>query len=261
MPRRGKPSVVTPGAKTRKPAKRAGRTDELVYGQLYAAIIDHRVPPGTALQEDALASACHVSRTIVRKVLQRLSHEKLVDIVPNKGASVARPSADEARQVFDARRSIERILVERLAANSTEADIEALSKVVKDEQQAIEKGNKHERLKLSGNFHRLLARLAGNQVLCGFLNELISRTSLIIALYESPGAVPCSHGEHSEIIDAIRRRDAKKAVQYMDHHLQHIETQIDLAESHRDVDFRFILKPAYSKVLAGRSTGVRSRGA
>ena len=78
----------------------------------------------------------------------------------------------------------------------------------------------------------------GNSVLYDFLNELISRTSLIIALYESPGAIPCSHGEHMEIVGALKRRDAKKAAQFMDHHLQHIEAQIELSEDYIRVDIK-----------------------
>lgn len=217
--------------------KRAGRSDEAIYRQMSVAIIDHRIPPGTALQEDALANAFKVSRTIIRKVLHQLSHERLVDIVPNKGASVAKPSAEEARQVFDARRAVERILIERVAAAIADDEVIELAALVKAEQAAFESGNKHERLRLSGDFHRRLAKFAGNEVLRAFLDELISRTSLIIALYESPGAVPCSHGEHLEILSALKRRDAKKAVQYMDHHLQHIEAQIELTESQDRVNF------------------------
>jgi DNA-binding GntR family transcriptional regulator len=224
--------------------KRAGRTDEAIYRKMSVAIIDHRIPPGTALQEDALASAFGVSRTVIRKVLLRLSHERLVDIVPNKGASVAKPSAEEARQIFDARRAVERILIERVAGSVTDEEIVELAALVKAEQAAFEAGDKHERLRLSGDFHRHLAKLAGNEVLRDFLNELISRTSLIIALYESPGAVPCSHGEHMEILSALKRRDAKKAVQYMDHHLQHIEAQIELTESHGRVDFASLFETA-----------------
>lgn len=220
--------------------RRNGQTDEHVYQEMYRAIIDHRIPPGTALQEDSLASAFAVSRTVIRKVLQRLSHGHLVELVPNRGASVARPSAEEARHVFDARRVVEAILVERLAASITDAGIERLTHAVEAETAAFESGNKPERLKLSGDFHRHLAALAGNDVLAGFLNELVSRTSLIIALYESPGAVPCSHGEHREILGALKRRDARKTVQYMDHHLQHIEAQIELSENHDKVDFKTI---------------------
>jgi DNA-binding GntR family transcriptional regulator len=235
--------IKRPGMPLKKPRKkrptlkRAGRADEAIYRKMSVAIIDHRIPPGTALQEDALASAFGVSRTVIRKVLHQLSHERLVDIVPNKGASVAKPSAEEARQVFDARRAVERILIERVAAAITDDETSELARLVKAEQAAFEASDKHERLRLSGDFHRYLAKLAGNEVLREFLNELISRTSLIIALYESPGAVPCSHGEHMEILSALKRRDAKKAVQYMDHHLQHIEAQIELTESHSRVNF------------------------
>lgn len=242
MPRRSiqgrSPSSMT----TAKAARRDGQASELIHEEISSAIIDHRIPPGTALQEDAIASAFGVSRTTIRKVLQRLSHERLVELIPNKGASVAKPSAEEARQVFDARRVVERNIVERVAALAGDDRINELGQLVGAERAASEAGNKHERLRLSGDFHRRLAALAGNEVLRDFLNELVSRTSLIIALYESPGAVPCSHGEHMEIVDALRRRDAKKAAQYMDHHLQHIEAQIELSGNYGKVDFQSLFK-------------------
>lgn len=232
MPRRQNATIVP-----LRPGKRNGRTGEAIHLNIHNAIIGHRIPPGTALQEDALASAFDVSRTTIRKVLQRLSHERLVDLVPNKGASVAKPSAEEACEVFEARRAIERILVDRLVATGSDEGIATLVQTAKSEKAADESGNKPERVKLSGDFHRQLAKIAGNTILCGFLNELISRTSLIIALYESPGAVPCSHGEHLEIANALMRRDARKAVQYMEHHLQHVEAQIELSDSYQRIDF------------------------
>ena len=221
----------------KKALKRNGQSDELIHGNLSAAIIDHRIPPGTALQEEDLAGVFGVSRTIIRKVLQRLAHERLVQLIPNKGASVARPTADEARQVFDARRLIERILIERAVEAASDAGLAALGDIVAAEKQAQEAGDKRERLRLSGEFHRELSRYAANEVLASFVRELIARTSLILALYESPGAVPCSHNEHAEIVAALQRRDAKKATQFMDHHLQHIEAQIELTESYERVDF------------------------
>ena len=201
-----------------------------------------RFHPSTALQESALAAAFGVSRTVIRKVLQRLSLEKLVVLVPNKGATVAKPTADEAREVFEARRELERILVERAVATASDAGLDELSALVRLEANAADKGQMTERVKLSGDFHRKLAELAGNAILSGFLTDLISRTSLIIALYESPGAVPCSHTEHREIADVLKRRDARKAVQFMNHHLQHIEAQLELSESPVTADFGEIFK-------------------
>ena len=229
----------------RKAPKRAGTSDERVHQNLHKAIIDHRIAPGTPLQEDALAQAFGVSRTVVRKALQRLAHGRLVELVPNKGAFVAKPSAEEARHVFEARRSLERVLVERVIETASDRDIAALVDTARQEKKAADKGNKEERLKLSGDFHCQLARIAGNPVLADFLTELVSRTSLIIALYESPGAVPCSHGEHLEIATALRQRNRVRALQFMNHHLQHIEAQLDLSNSLVNVDFgRLFSKPA-----------------
>lgn len=114
---------------------------------------------------------------------------------------------------------------------------------MKAEALALGDGKNRRRVKLSGNFHRELAALVGNDVLRNFVNELVSRTSLIIALYESPGAVPCSYNEHVEIMDALKRRDGKKAAQYMEHHLRHVEAQIELVDHSNGVDFTSLFRP------------------
>jgi DNA-binding GntR family transcriptional regulator len=240
MPKRAKKDAAP--STIRKVVKRKGDSDQRVRDGLYLAIINHRISPGTPLQEDALAEAFGVSRTVIRKALQRLAHERLVELVPNKGASVAKPSAEEARHVFDARRTLERVLIEAVISRASDKDIANLVTVAKREQAAAERGNKQERLKLSGDFHCQLARIGGNPVLTEFLTELVSRTSLIIALFEAPGAVPCAHGDHLEIASAIQRRDRARAIRLMDHHLQHIEAQLDLSDALVNVDFVSLFK-------------------
>lgn len=239
-------------AKKFKTVPKKKPADIRIHAELYRAIIDHKIPPGTQLLEDKLSAAFKVSRTVIRKALQQLAHERLVDIVPNKGASVAKPSAEEARQIFEARRELEQIIVQMAAAKASDAELQNLVKLAKSEQQAFVKGPKADRVKLSGDFHRQLARLSGNAVLENFLEELVSRSSLIIALYESPGAVPCSHTEHLEIANAMVARDLPKAVQYMEHHLRHIEAQIDLTVNNLAPDFAtlFVAKQARKKKAA-----------
>jgi DNA-binding GntR family transcriptional regulator len=229
---------------TKQPAgrKRGVRTDERIHDEIYAAIINHQLRPATPLHEDALASAFGVSRTIIRKVLLRLSHEKLVELIPNKGAIVARPSVEEARQVFQARRMVEGLLVSRMASTITDREIERLEKFVGEEATSQEQGDKRRRLQLSGDFHRELAAIAGNDVMRDFVHELISRSSLIIALYESPGAVPCSYDEHKQIVDALKLRDPGLVAERMDGHLRHIEAQIDLSDVPARVDFKSLFK-------------------
>lgn len=229
-------------AKAAPVRKRTGRTHERIHSDIYAAIIHHQLRPATPLHEDALAGAFGVSRTIIRKVLLQLSHEKLVEIIPNKGAIVARPSIEEARQIFEARRMVECLLVAELAPAITEEGLRRLSAVVGAEGQSEDRGDKQGRLQLSGDFHRELAALGGNAVMRDFVHELISRSSLIIALYELPGTVPCSCDEHRQIIDALIAHDPAAAAKRMADHLHHIEAQIDLSDIPAKIDFKTMFR-------------------
>jgi DNA-binding GntR family transcriptional regulator len=216
---------------------RAARVDdETIYREIYDAIIDHRIPPGTALPEEALATAFGVSRTTVRKAMLRLGHERLIELRRNRGAVVAQPSVEEARQVFEARRVVEAALLPSAIERATKPQLEKLRALLKAELAAEAEGNRSAHVRLSGDFHRHLAEIAGNNVLVEFLGELISRSSLVLALYEGPGAILCSHGEHAAIFDAIVRRDVKEALGKMRGHLERCEQRLDLTSASEPIE-------------------------
>src|SRR3954452_17589542 len=78
-----------------------------VHERIWSAIMDHSLPPQTRLVEQRLCEIFGLGRTRLRQVLQRLAHERVVTLMPNRGAMVAKPSVREAREVFAARRVIE----------------------------------------------------------------------------------------------------------------------------------------------------------
>lgn len=236
--------------------ERSRRTgDETIYRELSGAIIDHRLPPGTPLPEEALASAFGVSRTVTRKALHRLLHEKLVEVRPNRGAVVAQPTTEEARQVFEARRVIEEALVAGAIEAVDENMLRALRCLVEEESAAAARGDRRVRIRLSGEFHRRLATASGNDVLGDFLRELVSRTSLIIALYEAPGATPCSHEDHGAILDRIEAGDKTSALRCMNEHLRRIEGQLQLSDADRAVDLQQIFGHVRERLRSKREDG------
>ena len=85
-----------------------------IYERIYEAVVEHRLLPGTKLSEERVAELFSVSRTQVRGVLQRLAVEQLVTLIPNRGAFVTTPSADEAHDVLEVRRTLEPAVVRRL---------------------------------------------------------------------------------------------------------------------------------------------------
>ena len=225
-------------AKTPRDARAASQgaeqiSDNDMYERMVSAILDHRLPPGTKLVEDRLAAAFGVSRTRVRPVLVRLANEQVVTLTPNRGASIAQPTPQEALEVFEARRLLEPRLVELFIANATPADIAALRACIDDEEAARAAGDMRRAIRLSGDFHLRIAQAAGHQTLGRILRELVSRTSLILMTYspsharEREEATACGCREHRALIDAIRLRDAREAARRMLAHLARIENQLE----------------------------------
>ena len=147
---------------------KAGSQDDIVYAHIFDAILEQRLAPGTKLSEEALGEIFGVSRTIIRRALSRLTYEQVVELRPNRGAVVASPSVDEARQVFAARRIIERAITELATEHATDADISIIKGMVAEEQACFKRGDKGAGIRLSGEFHMRLAMLAKNGPLLAF---------------------------------------------------------------------------------------------
>ena len=203
-------------------------TESQVYDQVHQAIVERRLEPGTKLGEEALCEIYGVSRAQIRRVLVDLSHAKVVELRPNRGAYVAQPSVREARHVFEARRAIEAAIVERAVGRVTHANLGKLREIVDADRDALARGDSEMSIKLSGDFHLCLGEIAGNQVLSEILVELVSRSSLIIAAYGHARQSDCSAEEHSRLIKALRKGDVEKAVTAMAEHLSYIEDLLNL---------------------------------
>jgi DNA-binding GntR family transcriptional regulator len=195
----------------------AGRGDAVYLG-LRRAIIEQSLMPGAKLPEDLIGESFGVSRTLVRSALTRLVGEGLVEQIKNRGSFVASPSLAEAQQVFDVRRQLESLVVERLAGALAPDQVRRLKAHVSAERRLHGVGGP-EAVRLAGEFHVLLAELTGNVLLARYVAEVVSRSSLILALYSRPHSAECGTSEHADIIEALTAGDAARARRLMDHHL------------------------------------------
>lgn len=217
-----------------------GATDRIVES-ITNAIVERRLMPGTKLAEQKIADLFGVSRTIVRQALNQLSRDRLVTLAPARGAIVAMPSVNEARQVFEVRAMIESAMVRQLCASITDAQLAELRAHLREEQAAVGRTDVPGRTRLLADFHVVLARLLGNQVLARLLADLLSRSSLIALMYQSSHSAGQSQQEHVQIVDAIERRDARAAVRLMALHLASV--QRDLQLDPRGTDLAAALRP------------------
>ena len=201
-------------------------TTSFIVESLTRAIVEHRLHPGTKLAEQKLADHFGVSRTLVRQALFQLTQNRLIKLEPARGAFVAAPTVDEARQVFAVRRMLEAEMTRAFVRQVTPAKVRALREHIAQEKAAVDKEDAAGRVELLGDFHVRMAELMGNEVLTQILRDLSSRSSLISLMYQRAGAARHSQEEHVELVRAIAAKDEERAVQLMTEHLDHVQESL-----------------------------------
>jgi len=233
------PATAVPaenGATTASAVADKNSSIESIANDIATAIVEKRLPPGTWLREEALGRVYSVSRTKVRAALLMLSKDKLIEMIPDKGAFVCQPSVEEAREVFTVRRILESEVVRLFIANARPRDYQVLEQHIKFERTALRQttttGTVRE--KLLGDFHVALAEATGNKTLAELVRELVARSSLIAMLYHSSNDPHCSSDEHAEFLRICRKGDVEGAVTSMIDHLERIEASLELGTDKPD---------------------------
>lgn len=203
-----------------------------IYKEIKLAITQHKLLPNMQLVEDALAEAFGVSRTPIRNVLRRLAMDKLVTMIPYRGTFVSCPSVEEARAVFEMRRTLESAMIRKLCEIVVPEQIDQLEMLLKEELHASHAGDLVGALDITTDFHLKLAEMTENIYYYQFLEELISLTAVIIALY---GTNRNFCHDHEDLVKAIMLRDANLAERIMTDHLLHIERSLNFAVSTKNV--------------------------
>ncbi|GGF80957.1 GntR family transcriptional regulator [Azorhizobium oxalatiphilum] len=214
--------------KRQRGAKADPAADEAVYQAITRAIMDGRLKAGTKLVEQTLAEAFGVSRERIRKVLHRLGAERRIEIVPNRGSRVPSPSPQEIRAVYEAHRVLEAGVLVQLAHILTDDILARLDAHLLEEKAAAARGDRAASVRLSGAFHMHLVDALENEELSRFLRDLLSRSSVMVSVYEPAADSACAVDEHGAIVEALRARDVAQAIHLSRHHFQHVEQRLRL---------------------------------
>ncbi|WP_456021342.1 GntR family transcriptional regulator [Pseudomonas protegens] len=205
------------------PFSRLRESAEGLYPRLFDAILEQRIDSTSRFTEDSLKEMFCVSRADVRRVLTQLSLEQVIVLRANHRPRVAAPDREQTRQTLHARRLAESTLV-RLACQRPQAeDLKRMRGLIERERQAVEQDRRGAAIRLSGEFHLHLAKMAGNAPLAHFLGSLVPLTSLAIARCEGSTQSCCAWQEHKALVEAVERGDVSKAGMLMNQHLDHLE--------------------------------------
>ena len=161
--------------------------DESIYQALMTAIVEHQLPPGSKLPEEALAEVFAVSRTGIRKVLQRLA-ANLPDVI----------------------------------ARCQPPHLAALENIIQREQQAHEAHDGPAAIRHSADFHIQLQAISGNPVLTEMVTRLSQRSSLVIAAWGAPWRQGCRCDDHQQLVGLLRDKALQPLSEALMHHFDHI---------------------------------------
>lgn len=207
-----------PTARLVSPPEQRGERVGAIYRALRQAIMEQAIEPGMKLPEDTIGERFGVSRTIARRALELLAADELVEIAPNRGAMVAKPSREEAMDVFSVRKDIEDLVVHRLCGKLSGEQIQRLERHILAEERALSEDSS-EYNALSAEFHFLLAEMSGSPLLERYMRQLLGRSALILGLYGRPRWTTRSHHEHRDLLRAIVSGDESRLKAMMHEHL------------------------------------------
>ncbi|XHF35822.1 GntR family transcriptional regulator [Pseudomonas chlororaphis] len=229
-------SLATPShprpTSTALPFSRLHAPVDDLYPRLLDAILEQRIDAASRFTEESLKQMFGVSRADVRRVLTQLSHEQIIVLRANHRPRVAAPDAEQTRQALHARRLAENTLVQLACQHAQAEDLKRLRALIERERQAVDKDRRGAAIRLSGEFHLQVAKMARNAPLAHFLGTLVPLTSLAIARCTEITHSCCGWEDHARIVEAIERDDAAEAVSLMNRHLDHLEQTILSGSTH-----------------------------
>ena len=211
--------------------KDASAIDEAIVEAIIYDVMQQHLGPGTRLSEKSVCDRFGVSRMNVRRALLTLSNIGVVELQANKGARIRQPTLQQAMTLFETRRAIESIIIKSVVAQRSDADIVSLNAHVELEEQAFSNNDRHQLIRLSGEFHLLIASFQNNHLLTGFMQTLITQSSLITGMYGQHSFSNCPPSEHRNLIEAIKNQDEHLALNLMMAHLGHIEADLELSST------------------------------
>jgi len=211
--------------------KDASAIDEAIVEAIIYDVMQQHLGPGTRLSEKSVCDRFGVSRMNVRRALLTLSNIGVVELQANKGARIRQPTLQQAMTLFETRRAIESIIIKSVLAQRSDADIVTLNAHVEREEQAFSNNDRHQLIRLSGEFHLLIASFQNNHLLTGFMQTLITQSSLITGMYGQHSFSNCPPSEHRNLIEAIKNQDEHLALNLMMAHLGHIEADLALSST------------------------------
>jgi DNA-binding GntR family transcriptional regulator len=191
-----------------------------VASRLRDMIIEGELAPGTRVPEQKLCAQLGISRTPLREAFKALASEGLIELLPNRGAVVARLTIDDAEDIFQVLGALEGLAAELAAARIGDAEVADIAALHYRMVAHYKRGELMEYFKLNQRIHEAIIAASCSKALTQTYRALTAR----VARARYMGNLKAVRWEtavkeHEEILAALTSRDAARLTTLMRDHL------------------------------------------
>lgn len=198
---------------------------ERVEAFLREAIMQGRLKPGDRLREQDWCDQLKVSRSTLREALRTLEAERLIEIEPHRGPSVARMSEKAALDLYALRGLLEGYAAKEFARHADDALIATLREQVEELARQAAATDRAGLLRAKQAFYETLLQGCNNDLVAQILPGLLSRINLLRATsFSKADRTPQSIEEIRQILHCIEKRDGAGAQAAAQRHIRRAQS-------------------------------------
>lgn len=185
-------------------------------------VVEGELTPGEKVPELALCERFGVSRTPLREALKVLAAEGIIELLPNRGAVVARISAEQIDELFPIMGALEALAGELACQRISDGEIKKIRKLHDRMLVHFERGERAPYARLNQDIHNAFFEIAGNAALSALYQSLMARIhSARFLARKTPEHWQRAIDDHVAMIDALEARDSARIGQLLKQHLEH----------------------------------------
>jgi DNA-binding GntR family transcriptional regulator len=203
--------------------------NDIVYNLIKEKILDGEFKLGSQLIIRNLAKEFNVSETPVREAIKRLEVEGLVEVTPHVGITVSVPSLEKTKEILNVRLILEPKATEMFIENLSDKALKELDDILNDMKEAAKEKDVKKYSLLDKEFHDIIYKFCGNEVLYEIITNLWGRSERTRSVFGiSVERMNISLGDHIKLLDSIKKKDKKTAV--------------EVVKSHKEQSFKILLE-------------------
>lgn len=209
------------------PIERPKTLKELAYKEVKYLLTTGQLEFDKIHSTNQFSDALGVSRTPVREALIQLTMEGHLTFIQGRGFKIKEFSEKETKDFFETRKMIETYVIERLVGVVTERDVQQLDHSLKLMAEKAKEGDMRGLVEADKDFHMYLVRRYANL----FLESVIESIRNYISIFgekvlSREGRTEEVINEHKIILQALRQKDKKGAVEAVVDHLNTTEKYV-----------------------------------